>query len=226
MTPRALRAKVRAVNNALEAHFGVPVWQATSDPLTSLIVTLLSQNTNDVNRDRAYASLRGRFPTWEHVLAAQPEAIAEAIRVGGLSRQKSVRIKCILQWVKERYGALSLDAICEMPNEEVFGLLAALPGVGLKTVSVVLAFACGRDVFPVDTHVHRISGRLEFVPANASAEKTHRLMADLVPKGKAYSFHLNLLEFGRAVCKAQRPHCSECFILKHCVYYPTLQIRH
>ena len=224
MTPRALRAKVRAVNDALEAHFGVPVRQGASDPLTSLIVTLLSQNTNDVNRDRAYASLRERFPTWERVRVASPQAIAEAIRVGGLSRQKSVRIKRILQWVKERYGALSLDAIQDMPTQDVFELLGALPGVGLKTVSVLLAFACGRDVFPVDTHVHRISGRLGFVPANASAEKTHRLMADLVPKGKAYSFHINLLKFGRTLCKARRPCCSECFIVKHCLYCPTLKL--
>jgi endonuclease-3 len=223
MTHRELRAKVRAVHDALEAHFGVPVWSRRADPLTSLIVTILSQNTNDVNRDRAYSSLRARFRTWEDVLAAEPEAVAEAIRVGGLSGQKSVRIKRVLEWVGDTYGALSLDAICEMPTDEVFELLGALPGVGTKTISVVLSFACGRDVFPVDTHIHRIARRLGFVPTSASAEKTHRTMAVLVPQGKAYSFHINLLRFGRSICKAGRPRCGECFIFKHCQYHPTIR---
>ena len=220
-----LRAKVQAVSDALEAYFGVPAWPGRGDPLTSLIGTILSQNTNDVNRDRAYTSLKAQLPTWEDVLAAEPETIAAAIRVGGLSRQKSVRIKRVLQWVRDEYGVLSLDAVQDMPTKEVFKVLGALPGVGVKTVSVVLAFACGRDVFPVDTHVHRISKRLGFVPSNVTAEKTHYIMADLVPQGKAYSFHLNLLKLGRVLCKAQHPRCSECFILRHCLYYPTIPQR-
>ena len=223
MRQTKLRRKVRAVNDALAARFGVPVWTGRSDPLTSLIVTVLSQNTNDQNRDRAYRSLKGRFPTWEDVLAADSEAIEAAIRVGGLGRQKSQRIKQILQWVKNRYGKLSLDALQDMPTGEVYELLGALPGVGTKTVSVVLAFACGRDVFPVDTHIHRIARRLGLVPAKATAEKTHQIMAGLVPQGKAYSFHLNLLEFGRTLCKAQRPRCEECLIARHCVFYHTRQ---
>ena len=138
---------------------------------------------------------------------------------GGLSNQKSVRIKSFLKWVKETFGRLSLEVLDSMPAEEAYGLLCTQKGIGVKTVAVTLLFACGRDIFPVDTHVHRICRRLGLVPDNASAEKTHWLMAPLVPQGKALSLHLNLLSHGRTVCLAQRPRCGECNLKRLCVYY-------
>jgi endonuclease-3 len=214
----ALRRKVARVVQLLEEHLGIPRHGSRRDPLDSLIGTILSQSTNDRNRDRAYASLRQAFPTWEAVLNAPAADIARAIRVGGLSNQKSTRIKSFLVWVKQTFGKLSLDALRTMPTSQAYQLLCTQKGIGLKTVAVTLLFACRRDVFPVDTHVHRICRRLGLVPADATPEKTHRLMAPLVPKGKALSLHVNLLRHGRTTCRAQRPSCGGCCLRRLCEY--------
>lgn len=213
-----IEEKVAAVVARLEARFGEEKWRSGGDPLESLILTVLSQNTSDVNRDRAYQRLRQRFPTWEEVLSADLKELEDALRPGGLAQQKAPRIQQILAWVKETQGRLSLDFVCELPVDEAIRLLTRLPGVGVKTVAVVLAFACGKDVFPVDTHVHRICRRLGFVPSKASAEKTFAIMEELVPAGKKFSFHINLLRHGRTICKAQNPRCWECPIVEYCQY--------
>lgn len=210
--------KISAVISRLEVRFGEEKWQPGRDPLDSLILTILSQNTSDLNRDRAYERLRQRFPTWEDVLAADVREVEEALRPGGLAQQKSQRIQEILRWVKQTQGRMSLDVICDLSVEEAIDLLTRLPGVGVKTVAVVLAFACGKDVFPVDTHVHRICRRLGFVPRNATAEKTFYLMEQIVPAGKKFSFHINLLRHGRTICKAQNPRCWDCPVFEFCEY--------
>jgi len=218
MTITRLQRKTARVCKALEQRFGTPQWPGPRDPLDSLIRTILSQNTNDKNRDLAYRRLRERFPTWREVMRARPESIARAIKIGGLSRQKSVRIKAILKWIYETYGELSLDFFHTMPTDEIIKTFTTLKGVGLKTIYVVLAFACGRDVFPVDTHIHRITRRLGLVPEKATADKAHHLMAPLVPAGKAYPFHINLLVFGRTICHARNPDCRQCFVSRECLY--------
>ena len=204
------------ISSALEKRFGKPKWNGPSDPLDSFIKTILSQNTNDRNRDRAYEGLRRKYPTWEKVLRARTENIARAIRVGGLANQKSARIKAILAWLKEEYGELSLNAICDMDFDQALGTYGHLKGVGVKTLAVVLMFACGQDVFPVDTHVHRICGRLGFVPMNATADKTFYIMRGQIPRGKSYSLHMNILALGRQICHARNPRCDECPVLKYC----------
>jgi endonuclease-3 len=153
------------------------------------------------------------------VLVAEPAEIVAAIRVGGLAEQKAIRIKAILAWIKENYGQLILKPIYDMETEEVISTFCRLKGVGLKTISVVLCFACGRDIFPVDTHVLRICRRLGLVPEGSSAEKTHRIMNRLMPQGKSYSFHLNLLKFGRTICRARNPDCQSCPVQQYCVYF-------
>jgi endonuclease-3 len=212
------RIKIRQISTVLERRFGRPRWNGPSDPLDSLIKTILSQNTNDLNRDRAYESLRERYPTWENVLRARAENIAKAISVGGLANQKSARIKAILAWLKEEYGELSLDAICGMDFDQALDTFGHLKGVGVKTLAVVLMFACGKDVFPVDTHVHRICRRLGLVPMNATADKTFYVMRDRVPRGKSYSLHMNMLALGRRVCHPRNPGCDECPVLKYCEF--------
>lgn len=194
----------------LEAKFGEPRWEGKSDPLDSLVKTVLSQNTNDNNRDLAYARLRERFPAWRDVMVAPREEVVEAIRPAGLGNQKSGRLIEILRWVDETYGELSLDFLHKMPTDEAIETFTKLKGIGIKTIAVVLMFACGRDVFPVDTHVHRISRRLGLVPQGADAVKTYHLMAPLVPEGKSYSLHMNLLRLGRTVCTARNPTCRKC----------------
>ena len=200
----------------LEEAFGEPRWQAGEDPLDALILTVLSQSTNDRNRDLAFQRLRAAFPDWEAVSGAESTAIAEAIRPAGLANQKSVRIRDILGWVRETYGGYDLRLLCGQDPREVSATFMRLKGVGIKTISVVLMVACGADVFPVDTHVHRICQRLGLVPQGVSAEKTHTLMQPLVPRGKSYSLHMNFLRLGRTICQARKPRCAECPVALWC----------
>ncbi len=216
--PAPQGAKLEKIIEVLEREFGVPRWEGRKDPLGTLIGTILSQNTSDTNSHRAYASLRERFPEWEDMLEADVEDIADAIRVGGLANQKAIRIKEILGWIKGTYGKLSLDFVCDMDTEEVIRTFTGLKGIGLKTVNVMLLFACGRDVFPVDTHIHRVSGRLGLIPPKTPPEKAHELMARMVPEGKSYSLHLNMIKFGRTVCGAQNPKCHICPLFNECTY--------
>lgn len=212
----ALRRKARRVAAALETRFGVPERRQARDPLDALVQTVLSQSTSDTNSHRAFRVLRQTFPTWDEAFEAGPEEIEKAIRSGGLARQKSVRIHELLGWVRERFGTFSLACVQEMTDEEAFALLLPLKGVGVKTVAVMLLFACGRDCFAVDTHVHRIVRRLGLVPETANAVKTFRLMKPLVPKGKALSLHVNLLKLGRTLCRPTTPRCTECPLRRMC----------
>ncbi len=200
----------------LEREHGEPRWEGPGDPLDSLIRTILSQNTNDNNRDLAYRRLRERFQTWRGVMSASRDEVAESIRPAGLANQKSERLIAILRWIEKTYGELNLDFLHEMPTDEAFETFTRLKGIGVKTMAVVLMFACGREVFPVDTHVHRVTRRLGLVPEAADAVKTFRLMAPLVPEGKSYSLHMNLIRFGRSVCTARSPKCLHCPLFTHC----------
>ncbi len=217
-TRTALRRKTARCAAALERRYGVPEWSGPRPPLDALIQTILSQATSDVNSHRAFRQLTERFPRWEDALAAGPRDIERAIRSGGLARQKSVRIHKLLRWVDEQFGGLSLDAVGQMPTDEVFDTLLPLDGVGVKTIAVMLLFACGRDVFAVDTHVHRIVRRVGLVPEKATAEKAFKLMRPLVPEGKALSFHVNLLKLGRTLCRPSDPACAECPLRRLCDY--------
>lgn len=213
-----LRRKAARAVGALERAFGLPEWDGPEPPLDSLVRTVLSQSTSDVNSSRAFDSLKAGFPTWDEAFAAGPARIESAIRCGGLSRQKSARIHQVLGWVRERFGDFDLQAIHTMPTDEVFETLLPLDGIGVKTIAVMLLFACGRDCFPVDTHVHRIVARIGLVAETASAERTFHLMRPLVPRGKALSFHVNLLTLGRTVCRPTEPRCSACPLRRLCDY--------
>jgi len=216
---RRLREKTGRAVAALERRFGVPSRDHPRPLLDSLVQTILSQSTSDVNSHRAFATLKARYPRWEDAWRAGPGGIEAAIRSGGLARQKSRRIHKLLGWARERFGDFDLSPLAHMPTEDVFATLLPLEGVGVKTVAVMLLFACGRDCFAVDTHVHRIVRRLGLVPQNASAEKTFHLMAPLVPQGKAFSFHVNLLRLGRTLCRPSRPACPECPLKRLCNYH-------
>jgi endonuclease-3 len=217
MKPEKLRKKVEEINDILEDIFGIPEQRKDVNPLDSLIETILSQNTNDVNRNKAYSTLRERFPSWDDLLEADVKDIADAIRVGGLANKKSIRIKEALLWIKNNYGELNIDFICDMEPEDAIETFTKLKGVGLKTMKVVLAFACGKDVFPVDTHILRISKRLDLVADNASADKAHEVMGQLFPEGKAYSLHINMIRFGRNICHARKPECKSCPLIDYCI---------
>jgi endonuclease-3 len=218
-----LHKKIHRIVKALEYKFGIPERESNLDPLSNLILTVLSQNTNDKNRDQAYQRLKNRFPTWQEVMQADVREIEAAIRPGGLANQKSERIKNILKWIYQEYGSLNIDALCTMKPAEAIEKFCQLKGIGVKTISVVLLFSCGVDIFPVDTHVHRICCRVGLVPQNSSAEKTFWLMQPLVPKGKSFSLHVNFLKLGRTICIAGRPRCEQCPINSFCDYYQSVR---
>ena len=214
-----LQQKAEIISDTLEGLFGVPTRDGAGDVLESLILTILSQNTTDVSRDKGYAVLKERFPTWEDVLHADVKAIEAAIRVVGLGEQKSNTIKNFLTWLQAEHGELSLEFMHNMETEEALEFLCQHKGIGIKTASVTLSFACGREVFPVDTHILRISKRLGLILPNCSAEKAHQLLPPIVPGGKAYSFHINLIYFGRQICDARKPLCERCPLTQHCLYF-------
>ena len=215
-TPR----RVRAITRRLERRFGELIPPRASDPLDELILTVLSQHTSDVNADRAFASLRAAYPTWDEVAAAPEVAVADAIRSGGLANTKGPRIVAILHEVQDREGAYDLARLRDLPDAEARAYLTSLPGIGPKTAAVVLSFALGRDAIPVDTHVHRVARRLGLVPPKATAEHADRLLHDLVAEGLRTRLHVGLIRLGREICKAPTPRCNVCPLKDLCPTAP------
>jgi endonuclease-3 len=214
-----LKAKARRIALLLEEQYGVPKRVEAGNPLDILIETILSQNTNDQNRNRAFRRLKTRFPHWEDILKTKTKSIVSAIRPGGLALQKARRIREILCWIKEREGKLSLSFLKKVDSEEIKKMIGALKGIGPKTLHCLLLFGLGREAFPVDTHILRIGKRLGFIPQQMGAEKAHEWMVPFIPKGKSLSLHLNLIRFGRGVCRAKNPLCQGCFLVKECLYW-------
>jgi endonuclease III len=218
------RRRVRAIRDRLREVYGIPRMAPHGDPIAELVLTVLSQSTNDRNRDVAYLRLRERLPTWEGVRDAPVKEVEEAIRPGGISKVKSVRIKAILQTIAAEDGrpanhsahALSLDWLADVPLEEARKYLTALPGVGRKTAACVLLFAYGLHDVPVDTHVSRVGMRLELLQPGAPFEVLHDEMLALTPPGEELELHVNLLRHGRRTCHARKPACGECALARMC----------
>jgi len=186
------------------------------DGVTELIVTVLSQNTNDVNRDRAFNKLKEKYPTWDDVLKAPVKEIEDAIRVGGLAQNKSKAIKAILKEIKSRYGKFTLDPIAKLPLQEALSELTKFPSVGMKTAACVMVFSYDKPVIPVDTHVHRLSRRLGLATEKATPDQVFSVLMEITPDEIKYRFHVYLIRHGRAVCKSQRPNCPDCTISHLC----------
>ena len=198
--------------------YGVPLAEPHGHPIAELILTVLSQSTNDRNRDVAYLALRERFPLWEEVRDAPVDEIEAAIRPGGISKVKSARIKSILLAITDTApdGELSLDWLPELSVPEAQKYLTSLPGVGRKTAACVLLFALGMRDVPVDTHVSRVGTRLRLFRPGAPFEEMHDEMLEVTPPGEELEFHLNLLRHGRRTCHARRPDCAGCALQKMC----------
>jgi len=219
-SPRApdLQSRALEIHHRLIDLYGERPERSHLEPVAELVSTILSQNTNDRNRDRAYDQLRERLPTWEAVRDAPVEEVVEAIRTAGLAQTKAPRIQAALRQITAERGAISLDFLADMPLEEARDWLTALKGVGPKTVAIVLLFAFGRPSFPVDTHIHRVTRRLGLIPEKTSREKAHVLLEALFPSEIYYLLHLNLIRHGRETCSARRPACSRCALLDLCPY--------
>lgn len=219
------REQYAAVFRILNDTYGRPEWHSHGPALDELVGTILSQATADVNTERAYAELTARFPDWESVMNAPPEAVIAAIRSAGLSNMKGPRIRNALRYVHRERGELSLDFLADMPLDEAMAWLTQIDGVGPKTASIVLLFSFGRPAFPVDTHVYRVGGRLGLIPPRVSAEQAHEVMAAMGQPETYYPMHINLIRHGREICRARNPQCHVCPLQDWCDYYRAVVVR-
>jgi endonuclease III len=209
---------MRAIRDRLRAYYGRPRNEPHHAPLDELVLTVLSQNTNDRNRDVAYTRLRARFPDWESVARAPVDEIEEAIRPGGISKVKSRRIKSMLGAIAEEAGTLNLETLANAPRDDAIAFLERLPGVGRKTAACVLLFSFDRPELPVDTHVYRVSSRLGLIRPKASFLEAHETLRALVDPDDVYEVHVNMLRHGRRICTARNPQCERCPLLELCPY--------
>ena len=221
---RPSRGRVRTIRDRLRAYYGRPRNEPHHAPLDELVLTVLSQNTNDRNRDVAYVRLRNRFPQsgrdpdWAAVAAAPVGEIEEAIRPGGISKVKSQRIKSMLEVIEVETGGWDLGFLAEAPREQAIDFLERLPGVGRKTAACVLMFAFDRPEIPVDTHVYRVCSRLGLLRPKASFDEAHEAMRAATDPADAFELHVNLIRHGRRICSARNPACRECPLLGVCPY--------
>ena len=212
--------KALKVHNKLIEAFGEPLWRDPLPPVDELVSTILSQNTNDVNRDRAFDSLRAKFPTWEQVRDADTDAVIEAVRVAGLANQKGPRIQQVLHDITAERGSLDLSFLKDVPLEEARAWLTKFKGVGPKTAAIVLCFSLNRPAFPVDTHVYRVTGRIGLRPEKMTVEQAHPHLESVFPPETYYAAHLNIIRLGRELCAARKPNCPVCPVRKLCEYEP------
>jgi endonuclease-3 len=213
------RVTAQKIFRELEGVYGKPAWGDQKPPVDELISTILSQNTNDANRDKAFQALRARFPAWEDALEGPVEDIIAAIRPAGLGPQKGPRIRSVLRTIKEARGRIELDFLRAYQVEAARAWLRELPGVGPKTAAIVMLFALEMPAFPVDTHVHRVTGRLGLRPGRMTADAAHDHLAGLFDPDQYASAHLNLIRLGREVCHARKPDCPRCALRRMCPFF-------
>jgi endonuclease-3 len=212
------RTRAIAIHEKLIEAYGEPIWRTPLPAIDELVSTILSQNTNDINRDRGFNALRAKFPTWEAVRDAKAEDVINAIRPAGLANQKGPRIQQVLRAITEERGSLNLDFLAGLPVEEARAWLTKFNGVGPKTAAIVLCFSLNMPAFPVDTHIYRVSGRIGLRPEKMTVEQAHPYLESLFPPETYYAAHLNLIRLGREVCGARKPNCPKCPIIKLCDY--------
>jgi len=214
----------RLAQRALKIHerllefYGEPVWRNPLPALDELVSTILSQNTNDMNRDRAFRALRAKFAAWEDVRDAKTKDVIEAIRPAGLANQKGPRIQQVLKAIAEERGGLDLSFLESLSVEEAKAWLTKFNGVGPKTAAIVLCFSLNKPAFPVDTHIYRVTGRIGLRPEKMTVERAHPHLESLFPPETYYAAHLNVIRLGREICTARKANCEVCPIRKLCDY--------
>lgn len=213
----------KEIFDAFEKEFGRESMPAENfrydEPLDDLMLTVLSQNTNDRNRDKAYTALRKKYPTWDRVARAPLESVIDCVKIAGLGEQKATHMQQILKILKEKFGEYSIKQLNEWETDDIRKFLVSLPGVGPKTAAIVLVFDLGREAFPVDTHITRISKRLGWALENWPATKIQEYLEATLDKSRFRGGHLNFLEHGRNVCDARKPKCEICGVRQYCEYY-------
>ncbi len=208
-TPEQL-SHARHVYHTLVEFFGLPEWRTALSPVDELVSTILSQNTNDRNRDVAFGRLKRTFPYWKDVQDADPQTVIECIRPAGLANQKGPRIQKVLKDIYEERGNLDLTFLKDLPVEEARSWLMHFNGIGPKTAAIVLQFSLDTPAFPVDTHIYRVSGRLGLRPVNLTVEQAHPYLSGLFDPATYGPAHLNLIRLGREICLARKPKCPAC----------------
>ena len=218
---KALVTRAIKIHEKLLEFYGEPIWRNPLPAIDELVSTILSQNTNDVNRDRAFDALRAKFPTWEAVRDAKENDVVAAIRPAGLAIQKGPRIQQVLKAITEERGDLNLSFLRRMSVDEARDWLTRFNGVGPKTAAIVLCFSLNMPAFPVDTHVYRVTGRIGLRPEKMTVEQAHPHLESLFPPESYYAAHLNIIRLGREICTARKAFCAECPIRKLCDYGKT-----
>ena len=211
-----LQERAIRIHETLLKAFGEPIWRNPLPPVDELVSTILSQNTNDINRDRAFEALRAKFPTWEQVRDARESDVVDAIRPAGLANQKGPRMQQVLKDITKERGSLDLNFLKDLPLEEARSWLTKFNGVGPKTAAIVLCFSLNRPAFPVDTHVYRVTGRIGLRPEKISVEQAHPYLESVFPPETYYAAHLNIIRLGREICNARKPLCMNCPVVGLC----------
>ena len=206
------------VHERLLEFYGEPVWRNPLPAIDELISTILSQNTNDINRDRAFNALRAKFRTWEDLRDAKTKDVIEAIRPAGLANQKGPRIQQVLKAITKERESLDLSFLKELSVDDARNWLTKFNGVGPKTAAIVLCFSLDMPAFPVDTHVYRVTGRIGLRPEKMTVEQAHPHLESLFPPETYYAAHLNIIRLGREICQARKANCGICPIKKLCDY--------
>lgn len=221
----AAEKPVRYLIQNLERAYGIPENRrgpGATDPLDMLVQIILSQATSDTNSDRTFAALKKRFPVWDAVLRAREQTLADTIRSGGLANQKAAVIRGVLRQIKEAHNTLDLSFLHDAPTAEAVAYLSQFRGIGPKTAACTLLFACHKNVFPLDTHIFRVLRRVGLIPPKCTDRRAHEIMNQLVPPGKFYSFHVNLIRHGRKLCRPREPLCEQCPVVEYCDYGQTI----
>ena len=221
--PRSVAKRISRLKEYMDGLYPTRRKRRRIPALDELVLTILSQNTNDVNSFAAFESLRIKYPTWDKVANANVRSIASAIRVGGLAPQKAPRIKAILKEVYKARGDYNIDHIEDMSLEEGLEYLLHFNGVGLKTASCVMLFSLGKPAFPVDTHVLRISNRIGIIGEKDNADKASRVYIEHTNPKDRYKFHMDIIHFGRETCHARNPECDECKLKRSCLYFQNIK---
>lgn len=211
---------LHAIERILDETYGPRKLTPGGNPVATLVSTILSQNTSDTNTERAFASLRQRFPSWDDVVQAQTSDVVEAIRSGGLANRKAPRIQDALAEIRDRYGSYSLDVLADMSLDEAKQALVSIDGVGPKTAACVMLFALGRPALPVDTHVYRVARRLGLIDAPTNPVQAHTILEAMMEgdADRTYRFHVEMIAHGRTICVARKPKCTICPLRSYCEY--------
>lgn len=216
------KAKYAPVAAILHEVYGPLAWSQEQSPMDELVSCILSQSTTDTNRDRAFAALKARYTSWQAVVDAPTQELIDTIRLAGLANQKGPRIQKVLEHIHREHGAYDIDFLRDLSPDEAKAWLTSLEGVGPKTAAIVLCFGFNMPAFPVDTHIHRVSLRLGFLPEKTSADRAHPIMEAIVPPEQYFAFHIHLIRHGRDTCGARTPLCDRCPLTAHCDYYTNL----